>query len=79
MKKVMANFKEITAKRAGIAGQRDFFDHRLRTKDSFQDKTRYILTTPVRQGLIENPEHWPYVWRPEQLNGGPSGPALPGR
>jgi REP-associated tyrosine transposase len=77
MKKVVANFKEITAKQAGIAWQRDFFDHRLRTKDSFQDKTWYILTNPVRKGLTENPEHWPYVWRPEQLNGGPSGPALP--
>jgi REP element-mobilizing transposase RayT len=79
MKKVVTNFKEITAKQAGIAWQRDFFDHRLRTKDSFQDKTWYILTNPVRKGLIKNSEHWPYVWRPGQLNGGPSGPALPCR
>ncbi len=77
MKKVMANFKEITAKRAGVAWQRDFFDHRLRTKDSFQDKARYILMNPVRKGLIENHEQWPYIWLPDQPNGGTSGPALP--
>ena len=65
MKKVMANFKEITAKRAGVTRQRDFFDHRLRTKDSFQDRTGYILMNPVRKGLIENHEQWPYIWRPD--------------
>jgi REP element-mobilizing transposase RayT len=77
MKKVMANFKEIAAKQAGVAWQRDFFDHRLRTKDSFQDKAGYILMNPVRKGLIENHEQWSYIWLPDQPNGGTSGPALP--
>ena len=77
MKKVMANFKEITAKQAGVAWQRDFFDHGLCTKDSFQDKAGYILMNPVRKGLIENHEQWSYIWLPDQPNGGTSGPALP--
>jgi REP element-mobilizing transposase RayT len=79
MPKVMANFKELTAKRAGISWQRDFFDHRLRAPGSLRDKARYILMNPVRKGLAPSPECWPYVWGPESPNGGPSGPALPFR
>jgi REP element-mobilizing transposase RayT len=79
MPKVMANFKELTAKRAGISWQRDFFDHRLRASHSLRDKEAYILMNPVRKGLAPSPECWPYVWRPALPDGGPSGPALPFR
>ena len=26
-------------------------------------KERYIVNNPVRKGLVERPEEWPYVWR----------------
>ena len=64
MKKAIANFKEITAKQTGITWQRDFFDHRLRTKESFQEKADYILMNPVRKGLCERAEDWVWVYRP---------------
>ncbi|MDD2763602.1 MAG: transposase [Opitutaceae bacterium] len=65
MRQVVANFKELTAKRAGVSWQRDFFDHRLRAEESLQEKWEYIRMNPVRKGLIDRPEQWPYVWRPE--------------
>ena len=77
LKKEVSNYKEITAKRAGVVWERDFFDHRLRTNESFREKADYILMNPVRKGLVESPEQWPYCWTPESHAGGPSGPALP--
>jgi REP element-mobilizing transposase RayT len=78
MSKVVANFKELTAKRAGISWQRDFFDHRLRGRESLQEKWNYILMNPVRKGLVDHPEAWPYIWLPSSAgDGGPRGPALP--
>ncbi len=77
MRRVVSNFKEITAKRAGIVWQRDFFDHRLRDGESWREKWDYIAMNPVRKGLIDDPARWPYVWRADERSGGPGGPALP--
>jgi len=35
MRKVMASWKSFTAKKIGVRWQRDFFEHRLRTGESF--------------------------------------------
>jgi putative transposase len=75
MSKVVANFKEFTAKRAGISWQRDFFDHRLRGRESLQEKWNYVLMNPVRKGLVDHSEAWPYVWLPSSASDG--GSALP--
>ncbi|HVU16216.1 MAG TPA: transposase [Candidatus Didemnitutus sp.] len=76
---VVANFKEITCKRANVRWQRDFFDHRLRTTESFWEKVSYIRNNPVRKGFVANPHNWRWVWpKSEAIRGGPSGPALPG-
>lgn len=72
--KVISNWKEIAAKKAGIVWQRDFFDHRLRSAQELREKEAYISLNPVRKGLVGEPEDWEFVWRPD---GGPSGPALP--
>jgi REP element-mobilizing transposase RayT len=75
---LIARFKEITAKRTGITWQRDFFDHRLRTEESFEEKAHYIRQNPVRAGLTADSEAWPWKWEPANpALGGPSGPALP--
>ena len=79
MRRVVANFKEITAKRGGIAWQRDFFDHRLRGNESWREKWEYIAMNPVRKGLAVSPQEWAYVWRPDERVGAPSGRALPAR
>jgi putative transposase len=65
MQRVIAQWKRWLAERAGIAWQRDFFDHRLRRDESFTAKTDYILANPVRAGLVTREEDWPYIWQPE--------------
>lgn len=81
MRKVVAGFKEIVAKRFSVEWQRDFFDHRLRSGESFDEKAQYIRMNPVRSGLVANLEAWPWIWPPDigadTTCGGPSGPALP--
>ena len=39
-----------------------FFEHRLRKEESFREKADYILANPVRAGLVERAEDWPYVF-----------------
>jgi len=62
MKKVISNFKEMTAKAAGVVWQQNFFDHRLRSGESFDEKAHYLRMNPVRKGLVIQPEDWPYFW-----------------
>ena len=64
LRKVIAQWKEISAKKLGVQWQRDFFDHRLRRDESLREKWDYIRLNPVRAGLIGSVEDWPYVWTP---------------
>jgi len=48
----IANWKEIVAKRASVRWQRDFFDHRLRSEESYEEKANYIRMNPVRKKLV---------------------------
>jgi len=73
--KIISNWKEITAKRAGIAWQRDFFDHRLRSHESHEEKEQYIRQNPVRKGLVSRAEEWEFVWEPPGAQ--TAGPAVP--
>jgi putative transposase len=62
--KVMAAWKRHTARHAGIEWQKGFFDHRLRSDESFEEKAAYIRQNPVRAGLITNAPDWPHIWTP---------------
>ena len=73
MKKIIANFKEITAKETDVQWQGDFFDHRLRTDESYEEKAFYVRMNPVRKGLASSLEVWPYVWPSPSA----AGPAVP--
>jgi REP element-mobilizing transposase RayT len=44
----------------GRLWQREFFDHLLRNGESCGDKWSYVVANPVRTGLCERPEEWPY-------------------
>jgi REP-associated tyrosine transposase len=59
---IVNKWKEWTAKTLKVAWQRDFFEHRLRKEESFREKADYILANPVRAGLAERVENWPYVF-----------------
>ena len=40
--------------------QEGFHDHKFRTPESEQRKWEYVCLNPVRYGLVERPEQWPY-------------------
>lgn len=61
MKPTVAKWKEYAAKQTGISWQRDFFDHRLRSDESYVEKASYVRMNPVRKGLAEKAEDWKYV------------------
>ncbi|MCX6996280.1 MAG: transposase [Kiritimatiellaeota bacterium] len=66
MRKVLAEWKESAARRAGVHWQRDFFDHRLRCDEHLVEKANYIRLNPMRKGLVTTLEDWPYIWPPTQ-------------
>ncbi len=38
--------------------QKRYYDHNVRTYQSFVEKLRYIHRNPVKRGLVERPEDW---------------------
>ena len=64
MKMAIRNWKRFLARHWNIDWQRDFFDHRLRDHHEEQEKISYILMNPVRWGLCDRAEDWPWVYRP---------------
>ena len=40
--------------------ERGFFDHVIRNEESYAQKWEYVRENPVRAGLVERPEDWPY-------------------
>jgi putative transposase len=64
MMRVVADWKRMIAWKARIVWQPGFFDHRLRSHESFEEKASYIRLNPCRAGLVFQPEDWPYVWEP---------------
>jgi putative transposase len=40
--------------------QDGFFDHVLRSSESYEQKWRYVRENPVRAGLVPRTEDWPY-------------------
>ena len=60
-------WKEWTAKalkwQAGLDGQiwqSGFFDHLLRSSESYSEKWEYVRENPVRAGLVNRSDEWPY-------------------
>ena len=68
--KVMTAWKRYTALHCSLEWQKGFFDHRLRSNESFEEKAAYILMNPVRKGLVTNPDDWPHVWMPDGRDAG---------
>lgn len=52
--------------------QEGCFDHLLRSTESVQKKWEYIRCNPVRAGLVDRPEEWPYqtgfIFQPTALD-----------
>jgi putative transposase len=63
-KKIVKEWKKYLARMFGICWQRDFFDHRLRDHHELEEKIGYILANPMRKGLCDKSEDWPWIYRP---------------
>ena len=58
----IAAWKGYVAKRLDVRWQPRFFDHRLRSDESLDEKAHYIRMNPVRAGLVSDPEKWPHIF-----------------
>jgi len=47
--------------------QREFFDHVLRSCESYAEKWNYVRDNPVRDGLVSSADDWPYAGEVEML------------
>lgn len=60
LKRVLGKVMECVESEDPI-GQRGFFDHVLRSGESYSQKWDYMRENPVRAGLVENADDWPYA------------------
>jgi putative transposase len=67
-------WKQWTSKRmirelnfTGSVWQEEFFDHVLRSSESYSQKWHYVRENPVRAGLVHSAEDWPYQGEIESL------------
>ena len=62
----VGGFKQLSTRRAWEAGwtgklwQTEFFDHLLRSEESYGSKWEYVRRNPVRGGICREPEDWPH-------------------
>jgi putative transposase len=63
----VGKWKEGTAKKInrilGLQGalwQKGFFDHLLRSSESYSAKWEYVRNNPVRAKLVSEPDEWPF-------------------
>ena len=47
--------------------QEEFFDHVLRSSESYSEKWNYVRNNPLRHGLIANADDWPWQGQIEEL------------
>jgi REP element-mobilizing transposase RayT len=49
--------------RKGPVWQYESFDHVLRSDEKIREKVEYICQNPVRKGLVEKEDDYPWLWR----------------
>ena len=52
---------------AGSVWQEEFFDHVLRSSESYGQKWNYVRDNPVRAGLVTVADEWPWQGQIEEL------------
>lgn len=50
-------------KRRGKVWQTESFDHILRSEEKIREKVEYICQNPIRKGLIQTTDEYPWLWR----------------
>jgi REP element-mobilizing transposase RayT len=71
---LMQAWKQWTSKRmarevrlSAKVWQEEFFDHVLRSSESYSQKWDYVKENPVRAGLVESSDEWPWQGEIESL------------
>jgi putative transposase len=54
-------------KSSGNLWQEEFFDHVLRSSESYSQKWDYVKENPVRAGLVKSSDEWPWQGEIESL------------
>lgn len=69
LQRIMHSFKRYTARKAnqvlgreGQFWQHESYDHVVRDEDELNRIRQYVLNNPVKAGLVDQPEAWPYNW-----------------
>lgn len=66
LSKFMQAFRSLVTRRLRPLGfpyplwHREFFDHLLRSGESYETKWQYVWHNPVRHGLVKRAEDWPF-------------------
>ena len=70
----LGSWKEWTSKKIkGALGlttsvwQPEFFDHVLRSSESYSEKWSYVYENPVRGGIVPHADEWPWQGEIEEL------------
>ena len=63
---VCGAFKSLTTRAywqwyEGRLWQRQFYDHVVRNEEDFYESREYIRLNPVRKGLVQKADEWPYT------------------
>ena len=72
--KVMHTLKSYSAHGLSVAGvetpvwQKGYHDHGLRDDEDYGARVRYVLQNPLRAGLVQRVEDYPYVILPDWWN-----------
>ena len=67
LSKWVAGLKRAISKELCVSGefwQPTFFDHVLRSEESYSEKWEYVRQNPVRAGLVKESDDWPYQGEP---------------
>jgi len=68
--KSLKNALSKSLRESGVASphwQKGFFDHVLRSAESYSEKWHYVRENPVRGGLVTRWEDWAYRGEPHRL------------
>ncbi len=66
--RAIGGWKRWISCQTGVLFQEGFFDHRLRSEASAQEKWNYVNQNPVRAGFVKNPDEWPFRWNTKDLS-----------
>jgi putative transposase len=69
--KSLKNTLSKALREAGVEGphwQKGYFDHVLRSAESYSEKWDYVRNNPMRAGLVTRWEDWPFLGEPFPLD-----------